>query len=121
MQGHPAGRKFYTWLESWHWDLSTVDSKPQDVCLQRWYDQGGHVGADVTVDACACDAIVTDCHAQATSAGAGDPETSAPFNVFNSAGAYDPPSAPANRKEWWNAASDDYAWRHEYTPSLLKI
>lgn len=77
------------------------------MCLARY-------AADAPlIDACACDVIVTDCHVNAESAGAGAAENSAPFNVFNSAGLYDPPTDATQRAEWWNAASPDFAWRHE--------
>ena len=61
---------------------------------------------------------MTDCHVNAVSEGTGEPENSAPFNVFNSAGAYDPPADAAARAEWWSAVDPAFAWRHEYVPRI---
>eukprot|EP00892_Ulva_mutabilis_P004822 jgi/Ulvmu1/2711/UM014_0167.1 len=106
---------FYTWLDSWNWDHSSMPTKPQDVCLERFWASRNATGpSDLRIDACACDAIVTDCHVNAMSSGIGEPENSAPFNVFNSAGVYKPPQNPDERKEWWNAASKEFSWRHEF-------
>jgi hypothetical protein len=115
-----AGAKFYEWLRSWNWDLSVVPApKPQDVCLQR-YDidvaaKGGT--ANVQIDACACDAIVTDCHMNAQSPGSGTPENSGPFNVYNGVGNIQPPMDPAQRSEWWNAADPNFPSRSRYATS----
>lgn len=109
-----VGRKFYTWLESWNWDHSSLPDDPREHCLNRYAaNNSTNGGVNLTIDACACDAIVTDCHVNAVSLGTGQAENSAPFNVFNSAGVYRPPEAAADRKEWWNAASKEFAWRHE--------
>lgn len=110
-----AGKKFYSWLNGWHWDLSSMpDPDPRQVCMQRYDAAKASTGPDaLEIDACACDAIVTDCHRNAVSPGEGEVENSAPFNVFNSAGAYRPPQAAEDRKEWWNAASREFSWRHE--------
>ena len=116
MHAH-AGEKFYAWLASWHWDLSELadpaGERPQDTCIARFTANKAANGGEALIDACACDAIVTDCHVNAESAGTGPPENSAPFNVYNSAGLYDPPVDASQREEWWNAASADFAWRHE--------
>ena len=115
--------KFYDWLASWNWDLSVLadpaGERPQDTCLARYNANVAANGGAPLIDACACDAIVTDCHVNAVTAGSGIPENSAPFNVYNSAGLYDPPADSAQRAEWWNAASSDFAWRHECVHLLL--
>ena len=112
-----AGAKFYAWLASWNWDLSVLadpsGERPQATCIARYQANKAANGGAPRMDACACDAIVTDCHVNAVSSGSGAPENSAPFNVYNSAGLYDPPADHTQRKEWWNAASSDFAWRHE--------
>ena len=108
-----SGAKFYTWLRSWSWDISGVPTaqNPRSVCLARYNASLFTTGA--YVDACACPEIVTDCHRNGMSEGSGPVENSAPFNVFNSPGAYDPPEAVADRKEWWNAIDPNYSTRHE--------
>ena len=111
---HCTGQMFYSWLASWNWDHSSLPKSPRDVCLERFTSSRNETGPDnLRIDACACDAIVTDCHVNAVSLGEGVPENSAPFNVFNSAGLHRPHQDPNQRKEWWNAASKEFAWRHE--------
>lgn len=111
---HFAGQMFYSWLDSWNWDHSSIPTSPRDVCLERFRASRDVTGIEsLEIDACACDAIVTDCHVNAVSIGIGDIENSAPFNVFNSAGMYKPPEEPDERREWWNAASKEFSWRHE--------
>lgn len=98
------------------------DPDPRQVCMQRYEAALIATGPDaLEIDACACDAIVTDCHRNAVSTGEGQVENSAPFNVFNSAGAYRPPQAAEDRKEWWNAASREFSWRHECATICLKL
>ena len=109
-----AGEKFYTWLSSWRWDLAVVPGEnPRTSCLQR-YNEDMAANAQRKIDACACDAIVTDCHVNAESAGAGDDENSGPFNVHNGVSVsqghiFQFPFWPRldSESHWWNA-HDNY-------------
>lgn len=108
-----AGKKFYTWLSSWRWDLSVVPGEnPRTSCLKRYTDNVAANGVNaLKIDACACDAIVTDCHRNAESAGVGDVENSGPFNVHNgvsmSGGDMLYYRNPRLESSWWNA-NDNY-------------
>jgi hypothetical protein len=104
-----AGKKFYTWLQSWNWDLSvTPGENPREACLNRYNKSLAVNGpSGLKIDACACDAIVTDCHVYAESKGSGVAENSGPFNVFNgvssSAGRHYPTMQYThNKTRWWN-------------------
>jgi hypothetical protein len=77
-------------------------------CLNRYNKSLAVNGpSGLKIDACACDAIVTDCHVYAESKGSGVAENSGPFNVFNgvspSAGRHYPTMQYThNKTRWWN-------------------
>lgn len=118
-----AGHKFYTWLGTWNWDLAVMPGEnPRASCLQRYNDDvSTNTLAAIKIDACACDAIVTDCHIHAESAGTGVAENSGPFNVHNGVsasggdmtsaleftGADQAKSWSKAETHWWNA-NDNY-------------
>jgi hypothetical protein len=108
-----AGKKFYTWLHSWNWDLSVMPGEnPRVSCLNRYNESLAVNGASgLKIDACACDAIVTDCHLYAESEGSGKKENSGPFNVHNGvSGAagrrYPTQEYTHTNTRWWNG--NDY-------------
>jgi hypothetical protein len=110
---HNAGKKFYTWLHSWNWDLSVMPGEnPRVSCLSRYNESLAVNGASgLKIDACACDAIVTDCHVYAESEGSGKKENSGPFNVHNGvSGAagrlYPTLEYTHTNTRWWNG--NDY-------------